>query len=123
MKQLTKKEIIELRAKAIKHKAESLGCNCFIDDALLLAEATIEADEKAGVLMLVEKENGLMPNDFIRIAYKDVVEHATVLEYGSQVILENANILLSDEYEVLEIMRRANTPAYQCKAEPIASKC
>lgn len=119
MNNLSRNEIIELRARAM-YKAFNPDSN--IDEILIflgnssidkyreMAEATIEADEKAGVLMLVE---GCEPEigDMGRCTDGDLATYC-----GSGWKREYVTIRRTGGNDVT-IIQRANTPVYQCKKE------
>lgn len=133
MQQLTRNEIIELRARVIykyftKYKpvikpaepnkralmvevlAEFDELNPSIKEHYLsAAQATIEADEKAGVLMLVEKTE---PRDGDLVEYQ---RHNGGLHIGYD-IKKSTGAWVNDIH-VREIIKRDNTPVYQCKKD------
>lgn len=120
MKQLTKKEIIELRARAIQAIDESVAWkDCKIKKVYKdFAKATIKADEKAGVLMLVDDEP--KEGDFIEVAWlisnkKDTLYKGNIVEYVKLPCDFNEFKPFQEEY--VKIIQRNSIPVYQCKKE------
>lgn len=129
MKQLTRTEIIELRAKAIDPQAfigteheihrycSPIRVGVIQDKARAKAQATIETDEKAGVLMLVDGESEPEQGDIIErdngfgeyytyIGDLKTDLHDTYLIVDGEPIPDKATII-----------QRANTPVYQYAKE------
>ena len=125
MKQLTVNEIDELRAKAIQQIDEfSEGKpvpwkKCKIKNVYKeFAKAIREADEKAGVLILVKGEakvGDIMVNPDNMPA---VVLSNAKFKRGIHDITDNAISLKSalEHQDVAVIIQRDNIPAYHCKA-------
>lgn len=148
MTQLTKSQIIELRARAIAenlHKTyfsdlvRRAGCQLNWDnlhklekeDFYKIAEATIEADEKAGVLMLVEKECAIkhpantawdlmnrLKNKVMFDAW-DRNKEQIVIQKGLDITFEIGyrEGVTACKHAMLGGELVANTPVYQCKKE------
>lgn len=134
MTQLTRKEIIELRARAIfkARKPTATWEQWDPEPYYEQAQATIEADEKAGVLMLVE-EGDLKDGDWADISegetYYNMRTPAKVrqvredkdyfdigvrgLSYFYNKIAEFPDKIKND----IKVIRRANTPVYQTRKE------
>lgn len=118
MQQLTKSQIVELRARAIRN-GDCVGMLEHIAEALYpwkdyisQAQATIEADEKAGVLMLVEEgQLGVGANELI--AYDNWYRE----EYQVALNREIINGELHQKGFRTWLAARANTPVYQVRKE------
>lgn len=141
MTNLTKSQIIELRAKAIclklGYNPDSKPFGEFLWRKYEnIAQATIEADEKAGVLMLVEE--GLdevcdicgvgyyLPSgvcDHCNIKYSsvkigDLVEiDREHIKYGEVRSERDVKLYADKFYVARKIIQRANTPVYQTRKE------
>jgi hypothetical protein len=132
----TRKEIIELRARAMfesdhinnQSMVWSLHSK-FAPDYIKLAEATIKADEEAGILMLVDdepKEGDLVESNshnVYNLDYYIVDENpkrlgdtGLIIKFWKESIWQHVtgHIMRSS---VLRIIQRNNTPVYNCKKE------
>lgn len=119
MQQLTKSQIIELRAEALylnewkNAENNTLFSKLEVDDKsywIESAQATIDADEKAGVLMLVEEGADFEFGDFLK--------HK--LDNDGETYTSDPDTMhyCQERQGDMKIIQRANTPVYQTKKEP-----
>ncbi len=112
---LTKSEIIELRARAIHSESPSYNFMKWEDapdlhkrTVLDMAKATIEADEKAKVLMLVEEGENPEPDDVVKLkSSAGAILH----------VLYRETFRMARTWIIEKIIQRANTPVYQTRKE------
>lgn len=108
MKRLTRKEVVELRKQAIAKIVIPDGV-WNIEEGLKLAamaEATIEADEKAGVLMLVDSDNSnnVKEGDIVKLYHNGKLQY---VNHSHQELKGGVD----------EIIQRNNIPVYQTRKE------
>lgn len=128
MTNLTRNQIIEIRARAIT-KVEyltyikmpshnTISEEDFMEqnwqDNIIASQATIEVDEKAGVLMLVEDMSDFTKQDLIQDKFnREVFQiNPNGIRYNNRGTFGKAE---PDEH--LKIIQRATTPVYQTRRE------
>ena len=105
MKQLTRKEIVELIAWQVsKNKLPENE----------IANRILTTLEKAGVLMLVEEGSAPKESDLCRYA-----DPGNFLKYSKMMSDSEGESKRRAFKEYLDIIQRANTPVYQCAKETI----
>jgi len=122
VKQLTKKEIIKNRARAMFAKMEAQPEHLFtatlprIQEMYLgVAEATIEADEKAGVLKLIEEGKRPYYGDVVELQDCEGGVHYEMMTASEH--SETAKKILGWGNVKIIYSSFPDSPVYQCKKD------